>query len=417
MSAPLVSIIVPAFDAASYLPATLRCVLRQTYRPLEAVLWDDGSTDATPRVLARWAARLEARGIRCTLGAHPGRANRGVAATRNAALAAARGELIQFIDADDLMPAHKVAAHVAALRAAPQADLVHCKAYVFRRLPRAPWLAPQWRVGCPDLLADVCFGFVIGPPHVALVRRNLFERVGCFDEALWLRSDREFTFRAAAAGARFLFHDARGALRTYYRRRPGSLSAGAVAAIRGWLAVQRRIATAARERAWKGWRLAGTAYGFLEAAYRLARLGHADEAAASAAECLPLLADLERHPPLDWSREYERPWLLLAKEVFRAPGVPDDVRARFARWAVECSGASRFRTLRARAALRALAEVARRPSSAWARAVLSHALYFRSLGIPRALASGGPLRLALDAAAALPGDAADLTEWARFRLC
>jgi glycosyltransferase involved in cell wall biosynthesis len=128
---PLVSVVVPAFDAERFLPATLRCVARQTYRVLEAVLWDDGSRDGTRRILSAWAPRLEAGGIRCTLGAHPDGANRGVSATRNAAIAAARGELIQLLDADDLLPGRKIAVHAAALAQDPRADVVYCDAYLF----------------------------------------------------------------------------------------------------------------------------------------------------------------------------------------------------------------------------------------------------------------------------------------------
>jgi CDP-glycerol glycerophosphotransferase len=95
---PLLSVVVPAYDVEDYLPACLDSLLAQSYRPLEVVVVDDGSTDSTGAVADAWAA------------AHPDtirvlhQANAGLGAARNAGTQVARGDLLAFADSDDVVP-------------------------------------------------------------------------------------------------------------------------------------------------------------------------------------------------------------------------------------------------------------------------------------------------------------------------
>src|SRR5262245_39908172 len=88
---PNVSVVIPSYNSAAYLPAAIDSVLAQTARDLEVIVVDDGSTDDTPDVVARYGPPV--RGIR--------QANAGVAAARNRGIAEARGRYIAFLDADD----------------------------------------------------------------------------------------------------------------------------------------------------------------------------------------------------------------------------------------------------------------------------------------------------------------------------
>src|SRR5206468_1498575 len=92
---PLVSVILPVCDGASFVGDTLASALGQTYRHLEVVVVDDGSRDGTRAVVEAWVER-DAR-VRLV-----SQANGGVAAARNRAIAAANGDLIAPLDADDL---------------------------------------------------------------------------------------------------------------------------------------------------------------------------------------------------------------------------------------------------------------------------------------------------------------------------
>lgn len=110
-AAPLVSVVIPAFNAEATLRSTLQSALAQTYEPIEIIVVDDGSTDGTAELVAEFAERHQS--IRCI-----SIANSGVAAARNAGIAAARGEYIAPLDADDLWHPARVAEHVKALEAA-----------------------------------------------------------------------------------------------------------------------------------------------------------------------------------------------------------------------------------------------------------------------------------------------------------
>ena len=98
---PLVSVVIPAYNAEGTLQRTLDCVLQQSWKNLQVILVDDGSTDRTP-ALARSIAERDSRLTVVSGG------NRGVSATRNTALSLCEGKYIRFADADDTMPADSI---------------------------------------------------------------------------------------------------------------------------------------------------------------------------------------------------------------------------------------------------------------------------------------------------------------------
>jgi glycosyltransferase involved in cell wall biosynthesis len=110
---PLVSVVVPAYNAAAHLAETLDSVLAQTHRELDVIVVDDGSTDATPRVAARYP---HVRYVR--------QDNRGVSAARNHGFRLARGEYVAFLDADDVWSPHMIAAQLDIFRRYPESGFV-----------------------------------------------------------------------------------------------------------------------------------------------------------------------------------------------------------------------------------------------------------------------------------------------------
>src|SRR5882724_6628365 len=90
----LVSIVIPCFNAERFLTETLESAFLQTYPHTEIIVIDDGSTDGTARIIRSYATRLIAE-----FGP-----NRGASAARNRGTALARGEFLQYLDADDLLP-------------------------------------------------------------------------------------------------------------------------------------------------------------------------------------------------------------------------------------------------------------------------------------------------------------------------
>jgi glycosyltransferase involved in cell wall biosynthesis len=103
---PLVSILIPAFNAEKWIADTIRSAVSQTWHRKEIIVVDDGSSDRTPAIAAQFAAA----GVSII-----SQVNQGAAAARNKALSVSRGDYIQWLDADDLLAPDKIARQVDAL--------------------------------------------------------------------------------------------------------------------------------------------------------------------------------------------------------------------------------------------------------------------------------------------------------------
>ncbi len=115
MSDPAVSVVLPTYNAERYIAAAVESVLDQTFRDFELIVVDDGSSDSTPGVLARFGQRIR----RLVQG------NGGVARARNAGIQASRGRWIAFLDADDTWSPALLDRQLAALRATPAKRAVY----------------------------------------------------------------------------------------------------------------------------------------------------------------------------------------------------------------------------------------------------------------------------------------------------
>jgi glycosyltransferase involved in cell wall biosynthesis len=174
----LVTVVLPAHEAATSIERTLASALAQTYAPLEVVVVDDGSTDGT----AAAVERLAAKDARVRLIRQPAL---GVAAARNRGLVAARGELVATLDADDLWHPRKIECQVEAMRAGgPAVGLVYC----WFSLVDAEDRVIERRYGVCEIEGRVhsclaVFNFV-GNGSTPLMRRDLMLAVGGYDESL-----------------------------------------------------------------------------------------------------------------------------------------------------------------------------------------------------------------------------------------
>ncbi len=184
MNPALISCIVPVFNGERYLQEALDSIYQQTYRPVEVIVVDDGSTDGTPAVVA-----AHGKDIR-----YLWQPNAGPAAARNLGLQAAQGELIAFLDADDLWHPEKLARQMARFQARPGLDLCVTHLQNF-------WIAElseEEARSCGHRLAKALPGYVT---VTMLARRSLFERAGFFDTALPQCEDTEWVLRAMDCGA------------------------------------------------------------------------------------------------------------------------------------------------------------------------------------------------------------------------
>jgi glycosyltransferase involved in cell wall biosynthesis len=188
VSAPLVSVIVPARDAGSTIADTLESVCGQTVTDLEVIVIDDGSTDDT---VTRVAAVADAR---IAVASFPGR---GLSTARNRGLARARGAYLSFIDADDLWTADKLELQLEALRRRPEAGVAYSWTYDIDPAGRPIGPHPPVRHE-GDVYAAMLLGNFVGSGSNILLRRAVAETVGAFDPALSSAEDWEYFLRAAA---------------------------------------------------------------------------------------------------------------------------------------------------------------------------------------------------------------------------
>lgn len=180
---PLVSCIVPVFNGERYLAEALDSILAQTYRPLEVVVVDDGSTDGTAAIVRGYDGRV--RTVR--------QVHQGAPAARNLGMQAARGAFIGFLDADDLWHREKLARQMARFVARPELEVsvTHLQSFW---IPELQDEAARFR---DHPLAQPQPGYVT---ITMLARRTVLERVGPFNTALSVGDPMEWFVRAGELG-------------------------------------------------------------------------------------------------------------------------------------------------------------------------------------------------------------------------
>jgi len=180
--ASLVSVVIPVYNGERFVAEAVESVLAQTYRHVELIVVDDGSTDGSAELLARYPT---ARVVR--------QSNTGCTGARNRGIAESHGELIAFIDQDDIWRPDKLDLQVEALNRSPEAgySLGHITLFVEPGCPVPAWMGTRgWMVGTQRV------GYL---PGTMVVRRGLFESLGTFDERYQIGSDADWLVRARDA--------------------------------------------------------------------------------------------------------------------------------------------------------------------------------------------------------------------------
>jgi len=230
---PLVSVVMPAFDAVATIAESIRSVLDQTHRALELLVIDDRSRDATWDIVQA-AAAADARVVPIRMPA-----NGGVAAARNAGLEAARGAWVAFLDSDDLWRSDKLARQLAHMRAGG-AQVCYTAYRRFADDGRTLSLVrPPRRVDYADMLKSNRIGNLTGLYARALGDFR-FRKVGHEDYVFWLQVVRVAGHAERVAGDEPLAD---------YRVRDGSLSSNKARAARWQWAIYRESEGLGRLRA------------------------------------------------------------------------------------------------------------------------------------------------------------------------
>ena len=184
MKPPLISCIVPVFNGERYLAEALNSILAQTYGSLEIIVADDGSTDGTAALVASYGDRVR----------YVWQPNAGPAAARNLGLTVVQGDVVAFLDQDDLWHLKKLERQMAEFVIRPELDscVTHVQVFWDSELREAALRFRDHR------LTRALPGYLTG---TLLARRSLFETVGLFDTALQYGDAMDWFLRAADQGA------------------------------------------------------------------------------------------------------------------------------------------------------------------------------------------------------------------------
>jgi len=193
-----VSVVIPAFNAAEFLPETIQSVLRQTKPPLEVIVIDDGSEDGTPEVMRDFLGRVT----------YLRKPREGPAAARNFGIQHAHGEWIALLDADDLWLPERLERQLA-VASRSGADLVFCDAATlaggdtpsttrftqYRLKNRFETEAPNGVLRNPFKLLFAAGCYIL--PSTVLVRKKTLLEAGLFDEKFYCNEDMDLWMRLA----------------------------------------------------------------------------------------------------------------------------------------------------------------------------------------------------------------------------
>ena len=210
-SLPGVSVVIPAYNYARYLPRALDSALAQEYKNVEVIVVDDGSTDNTAEVVAAYGDRVR----------YIYQKNAGLPAARNTGIKAAGFEYVGFLDADDEWLPSMLARAIEAFQSLP-AEYGIVASHISHIGPDNQPLAAKTiypteprEITCRDIILKTRFS-----PSAVVARRSVFDECGFFDETLRSSEDRDMWIRITAKRRAYLH----GERLTLIRRHPNNMS-------------------------------------------------------------------------------------------------------------------------------------------------------------------------------------------------
>lgn len=214
MADPIVSVIIPCFNAEKYIAQTIESVLSQTYTKIEIIAIDDGSTDLTVNILNSFLPKI-------TVFQHEDGLNYGQASALNLGIEISNGEYIAFLDADDIFYPKKIERQVEALKANSKTDLVYTNGHAINY--KGQILCKLFK---ENFIEENIIGRMLLDCYISagcssiLVRRSLLDKVGVFNQQIRFAKDHDMWIRMSEVGR---FHYLSECLMAY-RRHPGQLS-------------------------------------------------------------------------------------------------------------------------------------------------------------------------------------------------
>ncbi len=173
---PLVSVIIPAYNAATYISEAINSVLSQDYKNFKLIIINDGSTDNTEEIIKSYTDnRIH----------YMSQHNKGLAATHNTGIKQSRGEYVIKLDCDDMMKSDFISKHIRTFEEHPEADMVYCDDYLISENAGPIRVIERPEYNDNNCLVRDLFknGFPVVPFRTC-IRKSVFDRIGYFDENL-----------------------------------------------------------------------------------------------------------------------------------------------------------------------------------------------------------------------------------------
>lgn len=213
---PLVSVVVASYNMGNYLPLAVESILRSTYRNIEVIVIDDGSTDATPELIKPCLDDARVRYIR--------QQNQGQPKAKNNGLRAARGDFIAFCDADDLWEPDKLERQLPCFENA-RVGVVYSEVSFIDGAGNRYEKPPVYRRHSGRITNQMLIKNFV-PFGTSVIRRECVEKNGVFDESfrmgidwdLWLRYSLDWEF-AYVPDRTYIYREWDGQMSTNYRGR------------------------------------------------------------------------------------------------------------------------------------------------------------------------------------------------------
>jgi glycosyltransferase involved in cell wall biosynthesis len=213
---PMISICIPAYRARAHLQEALDSVRTQAFADWELIVTEDGSNDGTEGLVTEFS-----KSVAQPVHFQRHEENKGLPAARNTGITTARGEYIALLDADDRWTADHLERVFDKLHGAG-ADIAHGGSFLFdSNSGETVGLRAPSESAVRDFPLSLFEAEYIIQPSSVILKRELWRRVGGFDESFRYVEDREMWLRCARAGAKFAFS---GTFTCYYRRHAAALS-------------------------------------------------------------------------------------------------------------------------------------------------------------------------------------------------
>lgn len=188
-----VSVIIPTYNSSQFLYEAVQSVLQQTLTDIEIIVVDDGSTDKTSELMQQFGNKVN----------YIYQENQGVSAARNNGIKASRGKYVAFLDSDDIWLPTKLEKQIKALNENPKNKVCYTE-YFSVSEKMTPQDLRRIRSDVSVLQDLLLVGNVVGPPSTVVAEREMFERIGGFDESLSLSADWDMWIRLACV-TEFIF--------------------------------------------------------------------------------------------------------------------------------------------------------------------------------------------------------------------